>query len=105
MAGRATTQAYPRPLGRVESGDLRSQYLHPGGETRRAEVHSVADVVGRRQVSLGIEQLMEGRPTRIISYQNIDKQTDLLRAMHNEMQRRGMTIDVTPTSAELTHEA
>jgi len=54
-------------------------------------------------ILIGLKQLMEGRPTRIISYQNIDKQTDLLKAMHAEMQRRGMTIDVTPTSVETTH--
>ena len=54
-------------------------------------------------VLIGLKQLMEGRPTRIISYQNIDSRAGLLKAMHAELERRGLTIDVTPTNAEPTH--
>jgi len=55
------------------------------------------------QTLIELKQLMEGRPTRIISYQNIDSRAGLLKAMHAELERRGLTIDVTPTSAEPTH--
>lgn len=50
------------------------------------------------QTLIELKQLMEGRPTRIISYQNIDSRAGLLKAMHAELERRGLTIDVTPTS-------
>jgi len=52
---------------------------------------------------IGLKQLMEGRPTRIISYHNIDSRSELLKAIHAELESRGKTIDVTPASVETTH--
>ena len=54
-------------------------------------------------VLIELKQLMEGRPTRIISYQNIDSRAGLLKAIHAELERRNITIDVTPASGEPTH--
>ena len=45
-------------------------------------------------------QLLRGEPTQVIRIQDIRKLDEMAKALHEEMERRGMLIDVTPEKSD-----
>ena len=59
----------------------------------RASVKDLAAVAG---MMVDKRQLLRGEPTQVIKIQDIRKLDEMAKALHEEMERRGMLIDVTP---------
>ncbi len=59
----------------------------------RASVKDLAAVAG---MMVDKRQLLRGEPTQVIKIQDIRKLDEMAKALHEEIERRGMLIDVTP---------
>ena len=63
----------------------------------RASVKDLAAVAG---MMVDKRQLLRGEPTQVIKIQDIRKLDEMAKALHEEMERRGLLVDVTPEAGD-----
>ncbi len=64
----------------------------------RASVRDLAAVAG---MMVDKRQLLRGEPTQVIRIQDIRKLDEMAKVRHEEMERRGMLVDVTPEKEKI----
>ena len=70
---------------------------HDPGIWNRASVKDLAAVAG---MMVDKRQLLRGEPTQVIKIQDVRKLDEMAKALHEEMERRGMLVDVTPEKGD-----
>ena len=64
--------------------------------TEKMAAASLKDLMSVHRSGVEVRQLLRGEPTQIVKISDIRKLDEMALALHAEMERRGLIVDVTP---------